>query len=90
MVRKSIRSGKRSLVKTPGSKYYFKSIPDKPNFHHCATCNRKLPGMPRGTQVEIRRMPKSYRSPNRPFGGQLCSPCLRRYFINKNRDSVIE
>lgn len=85
MVRKSIRSGKRKLVKTPGGRYFFKRIADKPNYHHCATCNRKLPGMPRGTQVEIRRLKKSQRSPNRPFGGQLCSPCLRRKLIRENR-----
>ncbi|MCY3413801.1 MAG: 50S ribosomal protein L34e [Candidatus Heimdallarchaeota archaeon] len=85
MVRKSIRSGKRKLVKTPGGNYYFKRIADKPNYHHCATCDRKLPGMPRGTQVEIRRLTKTQRSPSRPYGGQLCSPCLRRKLIVETR-----
>ena len=85
MVRKSLRSGKRKLVKTPGGKYYLKKVIDKPNYHHCATCNRKLAGMPRGTQVEIRRLKKTERSPSRPYGGQLCSPCLRRKLINETR-----
>ncbi len=85
MVRKSIRSGKRKLVKTPGGKFYFKRLADKPKYHHCATCDRKLPGMPRGTQVEIRKLKKSERTPSRPYGGQLCSPCLKRKLIRENR-----
>ncbi|MHA2171727.1 MAG: 50S ribosomal protein L34e [Candidatus Kariarchaeaceae archaeon] len=85
MVRKSIRSGKRKLVKTPGGRFYFKKLQKKPNYHHCANCDRKLPGMPRGTRVEIRRLSKSQRSPSRPYGGQLCSPCLRRKLILANR-----
>ena len=85
MVRKSIRSGKRTLVKTPGGRFYLKKIRKKPNYHHCATCDRKLPGMPRGTRIEIRRLSKSQRSPSRPYGGQLCSPCLRLKLIRANR-----
>ena len=85
MVRKSVRTGKRKLKKTPGGKYYFKRVADKPNYAHCATCDRVLPGVARGTQVEIRRMSKSERSPSRPYGGQLCSPCLKRKLINATR-----
>ena len=85
MVRKSVRSGKRKLVKTPGGRYYYKRIADKPNYHVCANCKGKLAGVPRGTTVEIRRMAKSERSPSRPYGGQLCSPCLRRQLIKAAR-----
>jgi len=85
MVRKSVRSGKRKLVKTDGGRYYYKSVPDKPKYAHCATCDRPLPGVPRGTTVEIRRLKKSERRPSRPYGGQLCSPCLRRKLINSTR-----
>lgn len=87
MVRKSIRSGKRKLVKTPSGKYYFKKYRGKPDYHKCALCKRRLPGTNRGTQVEISKLSKSERSPNRPYGGQLCSPCLRRKLINKARSS---
>ncbi len=85
MVRKSIRSGKRKLVKTPGGQYYLKSVRSKNNYHHCANCGRKLPGMPRGTNSEIRKLSRTERRPSRPYGGQLCSPCLRRKMINDNR-----
>jgi len=85
MVRKSVRSGKRKLVKTPGGKYYYKSSPDKPKRAHCATCDRTLPGVPRGSNVEIRRISKTQRRPSRPYGGQLCSPCLRRKLIDAAR-----
>ncbi|MCH8906108.1 MAG: 50S ribosomal protein L34e [Candidatus Heimdallarchaeota archaeon] len=86
MVRKSLRSGKRKLVKTPGGRYYLKRIKKKPKYHHCATCTRKTLGMPRGTRVEIRRLSISQRTPSRPYGGQLCSPCLRRLMISKHRE----
>ncbi|MCE7733844.1 MAG: 50S ribosomal protein L34e [Candidatus Heimdallarchaeota archaeon] len=87
MVRKSIRSGKRILVKTPGGRFYFKSVKNKPNYPHCATCSRKLPGVARGTRVQVRRMSISQRRPNRPYGGQLCSPCLREKLVAANRVS---
>lgn len=85
MVRKSVRSGKRKLVKTPGGRYYYKRIRAKTSYHKCATCDRILPGVPRGTQVEIRRLSKSERSPSRLYGGQLCSPCTKRKLINAAR-----
>ena len=85
MVRKSLRSGKRKLVKSPGGNYYFKKIVEKPNYHHCANCGGVLPGVPRGTSMEIRRLSKSERRPSRPYGGQLCSPCLKRKLIAASR-----
>ncbi|MHA2097141.1 MAG: 50S ribosomal protein L34e [Candidatus Kariarchaeaceae archaeon] len=85
MVRKSIRSGKRKLVKTPGGRFYFKSITKKPNYAHCATCDRNLPGVARGTRVQVRRMSISQRRPSRPYAGQLCSPCLRQKLTRANR-----
>ncbi len=88
MVRKSVRSGKRKLVKTPSGRFYFKKIPKQPKHHHCATCHRVLLGMPKGTQVEIRRLSISQRKPSRPYGGQLCSPCLKRKLIRAVRNPV--
>lgn len=85
MVRKSIRSGKRKLVKTPSGDFYFKSVKAKPSYHHCAECSRPLPGTPRGHRVEIRKLSKTQRRPSRPYGGQLCSPCLRRKLILETR-----
>ena len=85
MVRKSLRSGKRKLAKTPSGRFYLKKAAKKPKYHHCATCSRTLPGVNRGTTVEIRRLSKSQRSPSRPYGGQLCSPCLRRKLIIASR-----
>lgn len=80
MVRPSIRSGKRKLYKTISGKYIWRSIRKKANAHKCAECKKPLPGMPRGSRVEIRRLSKTQRRPERPYGGQLCSPCTRRKF----------
>jgi large subunit ribosomal protein L34e len=87
MVRPSLRSGKRKLFKTISGNYVYRKVTKKPNYAKCGTCDLKLPGTPRGTRTEIRKMSKSQRSPSRPFGGQFCSPCTRRKMINAVRSS---
>jgi len=37
-----------------------------------------LVGVPKGRDSEIRKMPKTKKRPERPFGGKLCSSCMRR------------
>ncbi len=80
MVRPSIRSGKRKLHKSISGDFSWRSVRKQPNYHICAICKAKLHGTPTGSRVEIRRLSKSQRSPQRPFGGQLCSSCTRNKF----------
>lgn len=72
------RSLKRIQRKTPGgwtvTHYKYK----KTGKHVCAICKNVLHGKPRGSIVEISRLPKSQRRPERPFGGMLCSACSRQ------------
>jgi len=60
-------------VRTPGGSivthYKYKTH----SKHICAICKTELAGKPRGRPVEIRRLSKSERIPERPFGGMLCS-----------------
>lgn len=63
--------------KTPGGRtaiHYNRKKPAKPQ---CALCGTYLQGMPRGDRTAIRKMAKSKRTPERPYGGQLCSACTR-------------
>ncbi len=56
-----------------------------PSQAKCATCSNKLQAVPRGKPVEMQNMPKSMKRPERPYGGVLCSKCMRNVMISKAR-----
>jgi large subunit ribosomal protein L34e len=47
-----------------------------------------LQGIPRLRAVEIRKLPKSKKRPERPYGGYLCSECMRELFKEKARKII--
>ncbi|MFN4133456.1 MAG: 50S ribosomal protein L34e [Candidatus Hadarchaeales archaeon] len=47
----------------------------------CGMCGRPLSGIPR----VVRALPKSQKKPNRPFGGNLCSSCMREILKERAR-----
>jgi large subunit ribosomal protein L34e len=51
----------------------------------CAVCGKQLHGVPRLRAAEMRKLPKSKRRPERPYGGYLCSECSRELFREKAR-----
>jgi len=80
------RSKRRVFKKTPsGTKLEYKSR--KPQQAHCASCKKKLAGVPRGNRTTIAKVPKTQRRPERPFGGVLCSACSRVAIKKKLRTS---
>jgi len=80
MPKPALRSRSRRKVqkKTPSGKTVVHYKKRKPNTHKCAICHANLHGKPRGSPVEIRKLSKSERKPERPFGGMLCSRCTRK------------
>jgi len=79
------RSKRRVFVRTPGSKttlHYRRKLNAKPK---CGECGQILPGVARGNKTEIKKLPKTKRRPDRPFGGVLCSRCSRKKIIEENR-----
>ncbi|MEM2192547.1 MAG: hypothetical protein QXG38_02910 [Candidatus Hadarchaeales archaeon] len=52
-----------------------------PKIATCGMCGRPLSGIPR----VVRALPKSKKRPNRPFGGNLCSSCMREIVKEKAR-----
>ncbi|MTK63520.1 MAG: 50S ribosomal protein L34e [Methanobacterium sp.] len=79
------RSYKRTFKKTPGGKtvlHYKKKLPNK---HVCAECGKQLHAVPRGRPYQIKKLSKSKKRPNRPYGGYLCSECARRLFKQEAR-----
>ncbi len=51
----------------------------------CGDCGKELHGVPRARPVEMQNMPKSMKRPERPYGGVLCSSCMRKRMIAKAR-----
>ncbi len=78
MVRRSLRS--RSLrkihVKTmSGVKIHFKSRPS--SLPKCSCCKTVLKGIKKLLPYQYKSISKSEKKVNRPYGGNLCSSCMR-------------
>ncbi|NYT18089.1 MAG: 50S ribosomal protein L34e [Methanobacteriales archaeon] len=79
------RSYKRTFKKTPGGKTVLHYKKKKPSKHVCAECGKLLHGVPRGRPYQIRKLAKSKKKPNRPYGGYLCTECTRKVFKEQAR-----
>jgi len=80
------RSLRRIKKRTPGNRLVIHYEKRKPKIAHCAECHKPLHGVPRKRPVEIGKLPKSQRRPERPYGGILCSACSRKLIIEKAKD----
>lgn len=49
----------------------------------CSVCKKPLAGVKSGRTAELKKLPKSKKRPNRPYGGQLCSRCMREKIKEK-------
>ena len=88
MPRGMFKSGRlrKIFVKTPGSntKVHFRRR--KPSKAVCGTCKKPLAGVPRELPSKMANIPKTAKRPERPFGGVLCSSCMRKMLQQKARD----
>jgi len=48
----------------------------------CNNCGRELHGIPRAANVQLSKLAKSERRPNRKFGGYYCASCTKELFRN--------
>ena len=58
----------------------------KPSPARCSETNKVLHGVPRGRPVDIAKMNKSQRRPERPYGGVLSSEDMRKKMKQKARN----
>ncbi|MBW2991947.1 50S ribosomal protein L34e [Candidatus Woesearchaeota archaeon] len=72
------RSLRRVKVKVPGNKSKLHYRKRKPKQAKCADCGKVLHGIPRERSYKMKNMPKTKKRPERPFGGVLCSSCMRK------------
>lgn len=75
------RSMRRVAVKLPGNRVRVHYRKRKPDRAICAECGAKLNGVPRERPYKMSNMPKTKKRPERPFGGYLCTRCMRKKIL---------
>ncbi|RLE57003.1 MAG: 50S ribosomal protein L34e [Candidatus Methanomethylicota archaeon] len=81
------RSLRRIVVKTPGNRIVIHYEKRRPKPARCAICHRELHGVPRVRSMELKKIPKSSKRPNRPYGGYICPKCLEKLIKIKAREA---
>ena len=49
----------------------------------CGGCGTILKGVPHKIQSKLKNLPKTKKRPERPYGGVLCSSCMRKKIIQQ-------
>ena len=88
MVRPKLRSRslRRRKVRTPGNRLITQYKKRRPKSAKCAICKKPLHGVPRLNPVDMGKLAKTKRRPERPYGGNLCSGCMRDLLRKTVRD----
>ncbi len=89
MVRPALRSRslRRRKIRTPGGRTASRFEKRRPSPARCAICGRILNGVPRLRPVDLRKLPKTSRRPERPYGGYICPQCLAKLLKEAVRSS---
>ncbi len=74
--------------RTPGGRTVIHYEKRKPGPAKCAICGSPLNGVPRLIPVKLRRLAKTEKRPERPYGGHLCHRCLTRLLKEAIRSQV--
>lgn len=79
------RTLRKVYVKTPGGKTVVHHRKRKPSKAKCSKCGAVLKGVPRERPYKMMTMAKTKKRPERPYGGALCSRCMRTTIKQKAR-----
>jgi large subunit ribosomal protein L34e len=79
------RTLRRVYVKTPGGRTTVHYRKRKPSKAKCGKCRALLKGVPRERPYKMQNMAKTMKRPERPYGGVLCTKCMRILFKAKAR-----
>ncbi|MFH1682945.1 MAG: 50S ribosomal protein L34e [Candidatus Woesearchaeota archaeon] len=72
-------------VRTPGNNVTTHYRRKKPAKAKCGSCKKELAGVPRDIPLRVKNLPKTQKRPERPYGGVLCSACMRNLMKEKAR-----
>ena len=82
---KRSRSLRRVYVKLPGGRVTMHYRKRKPGKAKCGNCHALLKGTLRERPNKMSNLPKTKKRPERPYGGNLCSRCMRKLIIGRAR-----
>lgn len=91
MRRRKSKSLRKVFRRTPGGRTVEHYEPRKPKKAHCAGigCDAVLKGVPRERPHKMQNMPKTKKRPSRPYGGVLCSRCMRLKITQEARKKEV-
>jgi len=84
--RKRSRSLRKIFVKTPGGRTTVHYKYRKPKAARCGKCGAVLKGVAREMPYKMKKLGKSKKRSTRPYGGVLCSRCMKELFVEKARN----
>ena len=82
---KRSRSLRRVYVKAPGGKTRLHYRKRKPGKAECGSCGAFLKGTLRERPNKMSSLAKTKKRPERPYGGNLCSRCMRILMVKRAR-----
>lgn len=80
------RTLRRVRKKTPKGKIVTHYIQRRPSKSKCAVCKNPLLGMPNLVPHKLKKLSKTQRRPERPYGGYLCPACLKKKILLENKN----
>jgi len=83
---KSRQRKKMVFTKVPGGRTVIHFKEKKPAPAKCSNCGKVLPGVARERPHKMKRMAKTRKRPERPYGGNLCSACMRKKIMESARN----
>ena len=82
---KRSRTLRRLQVRVPGGNTVQHYAKRKPAGARCSGCGSVLKGTPRERPLKMHKLVLTMKRPERPYGGNLCSRCMRSLIIEKAR-----
>jgi len=79
------RSLRRIHVKTPGGERKIQYKVRKPSDAKCGGCGAVMKAVASKRPHVMHNLSKSKKRPERPFGGMLCSKCMRKKIVRDAR-----
>ncbi len=79
---RSLRTMHRKVSGGRTSTHYARK---KPKTARCGSCGDVLKGIPRLFPFAVRNLAKTKKRPERPYGGVLCTRCMRQKIIERIR-----
>ena len=77
------RTLRRIFVRTIGGNVTKHFRKRKISQSSCGGCGVILKGVPNNIQSKLKNLPKTKKRPERPYGGVLCSSCMRKKIIQQ-------